>query len=160
MIYLNSGIFRPMFILISIITLPIAIACLTLTFINFRVGLLIVTVLMFLSYFAILFAGYKYSKRKEYYLTVQENECIIIEYPHSIGEKYHLQLRPEDIIMIEYYKLCSVKAWCMLYNYVFPQCVYITYVSDGKEICKHIGYPDFIKISKLCAELGINFITK
>ena len=52
------------------------------------------------------------------------------------------------------------KDWCMVYNSVLPQCAYITYIYEGKEICKHIGYPDYKEINEFCADLGIEFVIK
>lgn len=64
-------------------------------------------------------------------------------------------MKLENVIKLEYYKLFSVKSWLLLYNYVLPHSLYITYEFEGKEICKHIGYPNFRDINRMCLDVGI-----
>ena len=158
MIYLNKALFQPMFILLSIVFLPISIACFAITFLNFRIEVLIVSVSVFLFYIAILFVTYKCSKTIKYFLC-KKNDFIIIKYP-SLNNSDVFEIPICNIINIEYYRLSSIKGWCMLYNYVCPQCAYITYLEDGKEISTHIGYPIQDDIRNLCRDVGIKFILK
>ena len=159
MIYLNTGFFKPAIILFSIIFLPMIIGCCVLTFFDFRLELLIISLIMVLGYMLFVFGIYKYSKTEKYFLAKQENDCIIINYPNVSRDNF-LTLSCDDIVRIEYYKIMSVKAWWMLVSCVGPQCAYITYLCDNKEICKLIGYPDYNQISQLCRSLGIEFIVK
>lgn len=158
MIFLNIGLFKPSCILTSVVILPITIASWVLVFANFKIGLFVVSLLMLLCYFAIVFWLYKYSKTEKYYL-FEEDNVLIINYPKVDGKCYS-QINVCSILKMEYYKISSAKSWCMLYNYVSPQCVYITYVVDGKEVCQHIGYPEFNKISKLCTDIGVPLLVK
>ena len=155
MIYLNEGSFKPSLILISIIVLPTSIASWILTFVDFRIELFIVSFLMLGCYFLFVWGIYKHSKTKKYYLFV-EDKAVVINYPNLNCFKVDMH----DIIKIEYYKILSIRAWCMIFNCVFPQCAYITYLKNGKEICNHIGYPKFDKISKLCMDMGIELVVK
>ena len=160
MIYLNIGFFKSSFILFSFISLPLAIACFVLTFIDFRWELLIVSLVIFLGYCAIVLGLYKKSRNQKYYLCVREGDIVEINYTNIQSTSEPLKLNRENIVKFEYYKITSVKAWCMLYNYVCPQCVYITYLNDGEELCRHIGYPKYEDIQQLCVALGITFETK
>ena len=66
MIYLNEGFFKPMFIFVSMLLLPISTACWILTFYDFRIELLIVTLIISLIYFISVVGIYIYSKTKKY----------------------------------------------------------------------------------------------
>ena len=158
MIYLNQALFRPMCILLSIVFLPISIACWVITFLDFRIEVLIVSVCVFLFYIATLFVTYNYSKTIKYFLC-KKNDLIIIKY-HSLNNNGFFEIPICNIINIEYYRLSSIKGWCMLYNYVCPQCAYITYLNDEKEISLHIGYPTQNDIENLCKAVGIKLILK
>ena len=157
MIYLNTGVFKPMMIIISIIYFPIAIASAFILFSELRLEIIVVSVLLFVFYLFCSFGIYKHSVSKKYFITTN-NDYITIKYP-NIGTQ-ELTLKSNQILKIEYYKLSSIVAWYNLCNYICPQCVFITFIYDGKEMCKHIGYPNFDEISKLCAEFNVNFVTK
>ena len=157
MIYLNSGFFRPAIILASAILVPISIACWILFFDDFRMNAFIVSLFLTSVYFLVVFGIYKHSKTKKYWLCV-ENNFIHINYPFCNGKCDKIDLN--KIVKVEYYKISSIRAWCMLYSCVCPQCVYITYVDGGKEICRHIGYPDFNEIRKVCLSIGVDFFVK
>lgn len=150
MIYLSEGAFKPALIFISLIFLPMSVGCLVLTFVDFRVELLIVSLLMILSYSLIVFGIYKFSKTKKYYL-IKEDEYIVINYSNIDC----LKIDVRNILEIEYYKISSVKAWFMLYNCIWPQCAFITYVNNEKKECKYIGNPNFDEIKRLCIDEGI-----
>ena len=159
MIYLNKGCFKPMLILMSVILLPISIACLFLTIYDFQVKLFVISLVMFFVYFCVILGLYKHSKSRKYYLTLQDNTYILINYP-NISNMQTLELNCNEIIKMEYYKITSVKAWFMIFDYVGPQCVYITYAKNGKEESRLIGYPKFEEIRALCADLGIDLFIK
>ena len=160
MIYLNKGAFKPMLILISIILLPLSISCLLLTIYDFRVQTFIISLAMLFVYFCTILGIYKHSKTSKYYLTLQDNTYMLINYPNVSSNMQPLKLNYNEIIKMEYYKITSIKAWCLLICYVCPQCVYITYAQNGKEESRLIGYPKFEEIRALCADLGIDLIIK
>lgn len=155
MIYLNTGLFKPILMIFSVLLLPLSFSCCILTFTDFRIELFFISLIMILLYFVIIIGGYKHSKTKKNYLFI-ENDFIVINYYNLRCAKINVQ----DIKKIEYYKISSIKAWGMLFNCVCPQCAYITYIYDEKEVCEHIGYPDFNRISKLCDSIGVNFSIK
>lgn len=114
---------------------------------------------MLLIYALSVFGLYKLSKSKKYYLHLDENNIITIKYP-NVNNTLDLKIHVREIVKIEYYKISSIKSWCMLFNYVCPQCVYITYLSDGIEVCKHIGYPNFKMINEIFYNIGVTIIIK
>lgn len=158
MIYLNKGFFRPMLILVSAILLPILSALAILTVADFRVELLIWLTLMVAVYLLIAFGIYRYSRIKKHYLSVEDG-FLSINHPRNVGAHCR-KIHVDSIVKIEYYKILSFRAWCMLYNYVCPQCAYITYLYDGKEICEHIGYPDLKELLRLCGKFNISLTIK
>ena len=158
MIYLNNGFFKPMLIIVSVIIFPLLTGCLVCTLLDYKVELFITGIILFFVYAAIAYALYKYSKTKRYYMFA-EKDSIFVKYPNFNAANF-IKIDLCDIRKVEYYKISSVRAWGMLCNYVCPQCVYITYESGGKEVCKLLGYPDFKEISSLCFEADINFIVK
>ena len=102
---------------------------------------------------------YKYSKSKKYFLILRGNS-IIIKYPNISHTSQEIMLNSNDIIKAEYYRISSVKAWCMLYNYVLPQCLYITYMLNGQEICKLVGYPAYKPLGDLFKKIGVEIFKK
>ena len=157
MIYLNSGLFKPAVILLSIIILPIAVAGWLLLFDDFRMSVFVVALFLTSIYFLVVWGIYKHSKNKKYWLCV-ENGFIHFNYPFY--KKQSDKIDVNKIVKVEYYKISSIRAWCMLYNCVCPQCVYITYINDDKEMCRHIGYPKFNEIKKVCLSIGVDFFVK
>lgn len=160
MIYLNTGFFKPFCIFISIVCLPISIACLVLTIVDFRLEMLIVTLIFWLIYFLILWGAHKLSISKKYFLCTDENGCITIHYPNVLQGLHYLRLNKNEIVKMEYYKISSFRAWGMLYSCTCPQCVFITYVYNGVEEQSFIGYPNFNEIQKLCNSSNIELIVK
>ena len=160
MIYLNSGFFKPMFIILSISLLPLTVACWWLTLASFEIERFIVSLIMLLSYIAVIILTYRYSKSKKNYISKETDNVLFIYSLDFFHNTKFLKLDICNIVKIEYYKISSIRGWCMLFNYLFPQCVFITYLSDGKEVCQHIGYPNFKEISKFCNDLKINFVVK
>ena len=158
MISLREGFFKPMLILLSIIFLPTSCASWILTLSNFRIAPLIVSLVFSLSFFATVFGVYKYSKSDKEQLYSEEGVLVII-YP-NVTTSPRTEIEVNNIVKIEYYKISSFRAWCMLYNYVCPCSAFITYLLDGKEVCKHIGYPRYDKIKTLCSDIGVKFVIK
>lgn len=156
MIYLNKGFFKPTAIIFSVILAPITIACLIISILDFTMGRMLVSLAFIAVYTLLIIFVYLYSKRKDYYL-LNDEELFIIKYPNVASNLEELKLKTEDILKIEYYKLSSLKAWCLLLSYISPGAVFITFRSGTKEECKLIGYPSFEEIEKLCADKGIAF---
>lgn len=160
MIYLNSGFFTPFCIFISVVFLPISSACLVLTIVDFRLEMLVVTLIFCLIYFSILLGTHKLSVSEKYFLCTDENGCITIHYPNVLQDLHHLRLNKSEIVKMEYYKISSLKAWGMLYSCICPQCVFVTYMYNGVEEKSFIGYPNFNEIRKFCDLLNVELVVK
>ena len=115
MIYLNRGMFKPSIVLVSIALLPMFIACVVSCFLNYGIEKLIISIVLLLLYFTIIFVIYKYSKKDYYFMEVNE-KTISIKYPNLICNLNPTIISINDIVSIEYYRLWSLKAWCMLYK--------------------------------------------
>ena len=159
MVYLNAGFFKPMVILIGVIFLPINIACNLLYCFDHRTELLIVSTVLFLLFVATVIGVHKHSKSKRYFLSVNDNS-VTIKYPNVCSDMQELVLNCTQIIKIEYYRLSSIRGWCLLVNYVLPQCVYMTYMQEGKECRKLIGYADYHQMRDVCHMMNITFVLK
>jgi len=158
MVNLSSGVFKPMCILASCLFLPLILCCLTLSFINISLQIFLVALFLFLCYVVILFLIYKDSRKEDHYLHLLDNR-LVIYYP-NLGKASPLSIEISKIVSIEFYKISSIKAWLLLFNYVCPQCAYINYKMGEKEECKLIGYPDYIRLCELCRDNGIVLIEK
>lgn len=159
MISLNKGIFKPLAVLFSIIVLPATIACIVLFIFEPRISISIVSIIGIMIYVLMLLVAYKCSRSSKYYIKIKEND-VCIKYPNLSKNSECLTLNAHEIVRIEYYRLTSIKAWCMLVNYVGPQCAYMTYFCDGKEVNKHIGYPEYQEISNFCKTHDIGFVVR
>ena len=159
MVYLNKGLFAPQIMLMSILFVPITIVC-TLSFLGeFQLPLFILFLVCLAFSCVWTLLAFKSSKSRKYTMQVIEGN-IIINFPNLNRESQDLVLNHDSIVRMEYYRLFSMRGWCMLHNYVLPQCLYLIYVCNGKEICKHIGYPDFQDIQDFCQALDIELIIK
>jgi len=159
MVYLNKGSFVPIVIMISVIFAPITIAC-TLSFLmDFQLPILTLFLTSFVFYCVSALLAYISSASKRYAIQIIAGK-IMINYPNLCRDSRELVLAPDAIVKMEYYKLSSIHAWCMLHNYILPRCVFLTYVCDGKQVCKHIGYPDYDEICNLCHALDIELTIK
>jgi len=159
MIYLNTGAFKPLLILLSVAFLPQCLGGLICYFEDYRVEKLIITLFLFLGYFLSVFGCYKYSKSKKDYLIVKENNHIVVVYNDKPNDKnFSYEICLENIVKVEYHKISSLKEWVVLLHcYTLPQSVFVRHLTKGEEDCKLIGYPDYNEIKALCDELGIAF---
>ena len=158
MVNLSSGVFKPMCILASILLLPSSFTCLALFLFNPSASMLIIALFFFLCYAAVLILTYRDSRKEDHYLHLLDNR-LVIYYP-NLGKASPLSIEISKIVNIEFYKISSIRAWLMLFNYVCPQCAYINYKMGEKEECKFIGYPDYIRLCELCRDNGIVLIEK
>lgn len=152
MIYLNTGFFRPMLWIVSILFLPIVVVGLVLAILKLNTSGIVACSVILLFCFISLFCIYKHSKTKKYYL-LSEDDFLAINYPNA-----PCRINKSEIIKVEYYKISSIRSWLLLFSYICPQSAFITYKDNGREVCKLIGYPDFEKIRDLCDTHGLDFV--
>ena len=65
-----------------------------------------------------------------------------ISFFDSFEGEITLNLQLNQVIKLEYYRINSIRSWLMLFSYIFPKCVYLTYTVNEKEQTKFIGYLD------------------
>ena len=148
MIYLNSAEFKPFVILISVAILPVIISLLILNLFAFRISLLVILMMIVVGFVVAILVVYNNSKTKKYYLKVHKTH-LELKYPNIGNGRNELKVEYENIIRLEYYKITSFRAWLMLYNYVLPKCVYITYTENGNVINELIGYMNYDDVKKI-----------
>jgi hypothetical protein len=158
MVNLSAGFFKPFVIILSIIILPGALGCCVLAFLDFRAELVVISAVLCIIYIASVFLTYRLSRKKEYYLSFADG-ALEICYP-NIDKRGVLRLEADEVVKLEYYKLSSLKAWCMLHNCICPQCVFITYIKNGIQLCKHIGYARLESIEGFCRDADIALFVK
>ena len=157
MIYLNTGFFKPMFIILTVLILPITVSCLVLYILDGNVYSLIVSIFFFMLYIIMVCGVYKHSKTQKYFITIKDN-FVIVNYPSFNNIDQAIAI--DNIIQIEYYKLSSIKGWFMIFNCIAPQCIFMTYLIDNEKKCQHIGYVNLDTIKKLCADLGVDLLIR
>ena len=154
MIYLYKGLFRPLACFWSVLALLVSAASLCLYFVKDEIiGLVCCVVILFIHGMSL--TGYYFISRTKQYWMEQRPECIAIYYPNVLKNREPLTLDYNQLVKIEYYKMTSIRAWLLLANRIYPQCVFVTYRSGDAEIRKLIGYPAYEEIAELCKKHGI-----
>ena len=154
MISLSFAQFKPMAILISVAFLPFIIFGSIFVLLQRNIGAMIVFMSLSCVYALCMVICRKCVKSEKYYLMLHERYLEIV-YPNIGSGKGKVNIEYDKIIRFEYYKITSIRAWLQLYNYVLPQCVYITYTDDEKEKCELMGYMNLEAIKKISAEYGV-----
>ncbi len=148
MYYLDEKQFKPAMILFGIPFIPCIIGLIIVNVLLFEIKLLIMLLIIIGIYLTIVTILWKLSKRKNHYLLLKDNE-IELEFFDSIKGKIKLEVQFDEIVRFEYYRINSIKGWLMLFSYIFPKCVYLTYNSNGEEQKKFIGYLDIGDIKEV-----------
>ncbi len=148
MYYLEQKQFKPAMILFGIPFIPCIIGLIIANLLLFKLELLIMLSIIIGVYLIIVIILWKLSKRKNHYLLLKDNE-IELEFVDSIKGKIKLEVQFDEIVRFEYYRINSIKGWVMLFSYIFPKCVYLTYNSNGEEQKKFIGYLDIGDIKEV-----------
>ena len=71
-----------------------------------------------------------------------EDEYIQIQYLDNFQGETNIKIKYDEIKQVEYFKINTIKGWSVLQAYVLPQSVFITFVYNGVEQKKFIGYLD------------------
>lgn len=148
MYYLEQKQFKPSMILFGILFIPYIIGLIIANIMLFEIELLIILLMIIGIYLTIVIIFWKLSKRKEKYILIKDN-IMELEFLDFISGKTKLELQFDEIIQFEYYRINSIRGWLMLFSYVLPMCVYLTYSVNGKEQTKFIGYLDIKDIKEI-----------
>jgi len=148
MYYLEQKQFKPAMILFGIPFIPCIIGLIIANVLSFKIELMIMLLIIVGIYFIIAIILWKLSKRKNHYILLKEN-LIELEFCDFISGQVKLELQFDEIIKFEYYRINSIRGWLMLFSYLFPKCVFLTYCINGKEETKFIGYLDIKDIKEI-----------
>lgn len=155
MISLSHAQFKPTVILLSLIFVPLILATLILCLLDNMFDIFMLFVCLTVSYTLIIIILSKIFKRNKYCLVLYD-AYFVATYPNLGKRCGHIQVTYEDIVRLEYYKISSLKSWLLLFNYVVPQSVFITYKCKNEIITELLGYMEYEEIKKLTAEKGIS----
>lgn len=159
--YLQSGIFAPLTIVLSIAPALIIFMVLVIPWsgdesVGFFIGLGVIA----LVYVLLIFLIYKLSKSKKYYLIVQEDE-VIINYPNLSQEGKEKRIAKSEIVEFVYIRLYSIRGWLFTFLDLtsLALCsVTVIYTENGEEKSHVIGHLKAKEIKKLCEDN--NFVLK
>lgn len=148
MYYLEQKQFKPAMILLGIPFVPCIIGLIIANVMLLKIELLIMLFIILGIYLIIVILLWKLSKRKNQYISIKENVMELVFHDFMNG-KTKLELQFDEIIKFEYYRINSIRGWLMLFSYIFPKCVYLTYNVNGEEKTKFIGYLDIKDIKEI-----------
>lgn len=157
MYYLEQKQFKPGMILLGIPFIPCIIGLVIVNIKLFKIELLIMLLTVSVIYLTIILVLWKISKKREKYLLLKDNKIELGIYDPAIG-KTKLEIEYNQIIKFEYYRINSIRGWLMLFSYVFPKCVYLTYNEKGVEQTKFIGYLDIQDIKEISQKTNSELI--
>ena len=148
MYYLEQKQFKPAMILFGIPFIPCIIGLIIVNIMSFKIELLIMLLIILGIYLTLVIILWKLSIRKKQYLFI-EDKVMKLEFYDSINGKTKLELQFDEIIQFEYYRINSIRGWLMLFSYIFPKCVYLTYNVNGDEQTRFIGYLDIKDVKEI-----------
>ena len=157
---LSEKQFKPCIIFMSILFLPLISSLIVVLILHFTICVLIVFLILLSLYVFLIILFRKLYNKENTNLILYENK-MVINYPNVNNCKNSLELNYDDIIKLEYYRLSSIVSWFQLvYNYVLPKCVFITYDKNYDVRCELMGHMDLKDIKKIANEKGIKLIIK
>lgn len=148
MYYLDEKQFKPEMILFGILFIPCIIGLIIVNVLLFEIKLLIMLLIIIGIYLTIVTILWKLSKRRNHYFLIKDNVIELGIYD-SINGKVKTEVEFDKIVRFEYFRINSIKGWLMLFSYVFPKCVYLTYNKNGEEQTEFIGYLDIKDIKEI-----------
>ncbi len=154
MINLSRAQFKPAVILLSVLFVPLMLAAFVLCLLDYTFDIFMLFVCLTVCYTTIIIIMSKVLKRSKYCLVLFD-AYLEATYPNLGKRCGRIQVKYEDIVRLEYYKISSLKSWLLLFNYVVPQSVFITYKCNNEIITELLGYMQYEEIKKLTAEKGI-----
>lgn len=156
-INLSKGVVKPSVLFCNLCLLPFyALICVGCVMSEYLTAFLLFLSIILINCLVACFTS-RNAKFRKYWLSEKE-KTITIQYPNVLHDLDPITLNTDQIVKVEYYRLWSPRGWlAMLHNYLLPQCVFITFVHNGREECKLIGHPDRKEIYQLCQKHSIPF---
>lgn len=85
-------------------------------------------------------------------------DCLKIKYPNISKTSDEIILEYQNIQQIDFYGIASIKAWVMLFDYICPNSVFVTY-RDSSEITRvFAGYLTPVQIRNLINESDLKIV--
>ncbi|MBQ7379364.1 MAG: hypothetical protein IJW70_06740 [Clostridia bacterium] len=156
---LDRSMFISASVFFSIIFLPMIAMCVIGLCIEFVWGILVTAVGFFAVYAALMIYFWFSSHKHTNYLLLHDEKMEIMYTDASNSKTKHMYLQYGQIRRIEYYRLHSLLSWLqMVANYIFPMCVFVTYVSDadGEEYSANIGYLRLYEVKQIAKQTGLD----
>ena len=157
MFYLNKAQFEPAMILFGLLFIPCIIALIVANFMFSGLVVFLTLILVLAIYIVIVIFNLKESQKTDYYLLLNNQEMEIV-YHDLILSKTKINLSFDQINRIEYYRMNSLKGWSMLYSYLYPKCVFMTYTLNGEEKTVFIGYLNYEDIKMITNQNNIDLV--
>ena len=155
MVYLNKKQLIPTVIVLSVVCAPFILGGLIWMIADFHLAALALFGLASVVYGVLVFLVYKNSKSTKNYLNLTE-EYVEIVYPEINFDRGVLRLPYEAIVEFTHYKMISLETLKTMINYgSMPNCVYITYMSHGREVTEMMGYLDYNEIKEIAESCGV-----
>ena len=160
MIFLNKGFFKPFAIFFSVIFVPLILLSFFALIVNKTFPILLTMLILVFIYCSSILFAHRISKSQKNFMNIYDNICEIY-YQGIVDDEEMCRISINNIIKIEYYRISSPISWLMLlHSAIFPQCIFITFKHNGKEVEKHLGYVDYIEICSLCNQFNIDLVVK
>lgn len=143
----------------SIIFLPMLAMCVIGLCMEFLWEILGAAIGVFSLYAVLMICVWFSSRKHKNYLILHDEKMEIMYTDASNSKAKHMCLQYGQIRQIEYYRLCSLLSWIQLvFNYIFPMCVFVTYISDadGEEYSANIGYLRLREVKEIAEQTGID----
>jgi hypothetical protein len=85
-------------------------------------------------------------------------DCLKIKYPNISKTSDEIILEYQNIQQIDFYGIASIKSWVMLFDYICPNSVFVTY-RDSSEITRvFAGYLTPVQIKNLINESNLKIV--
>lgn len=148
MYYLERKQFKPAMMLFGIPMIPCIIGLIISMILQFETKDLICLLVIIGIYLIIAVIFWMLSNRKRYYLSLKD-DIMELKFCDVFNGETRLELKFDEIIKFEYYRINSIRGWLMLYSFILPKCVFLTYNENGESQTKFIGYLDLKDVKYL-----------
>lgn len=155
MYYLSEGAFQPLCIMINT---PMTIFVILYLFSSssFILKLIFTLSLLFFT-LGMDIITYAICNSKRYYMLFCP-DCLKIKYPNISKTSDEIILEYQNIKQIDFYGMTSIKAWAMLFNYICPNSVFVTYCDFNETREVFIGYLKPVHIRELKSERNLKVV--
>lgn len=159
MYYLEEKQFLPLVLLFSVVFVPIIIGLMVINIVSYNTTSLVILLCCLIAYGLIIFAIWKVSRKKKHYLLLKEQSIEVVYHDIYKGTT-KLELSYDQIVQLEYYRLFTIRWIGLLHSSLVSQCVFMTYMNNGNQIERHIGYMNYRDAKEITQKLKIRLVVK